>query len=217
LLNIASQAVDFGLDEVKVAAAVAQSDGQILLSRSKLGWKNLNDLKAACDKEPDARLVAIAYSKTTRIMGEMLVNAGIKCRLVDSDGGADRVAKLLGGFIDAGFTSYDQSKDYIASGEFTALAIVQEERSNVCSTIPTAVEQGYDVVFPTTYYLLMPKDTPANIVDGWNVALKAVSSDPKFIARVPEVCVGLQVRYQTAEEVKPRMEQVYEYAEKYLK
>jgi tripartite-type tricarboxylate transporter receptor subunit TctC len=217
LLNIASQTIDFGLDEIKIVATVAQSDGQVLCSRSDLGWTKLDDLKDACDKAPDTHTVAIAYSKTTRIMGEMLVDAGIKCRLVDSDGGADRIAKMLGGFVDAAFLSYDAAKEYIDSGKFDVLAIVQENRSNVCPDIPTAVEQGYNVVYPTTYFLLLPQSAPDNIVEGWNIAVKSIAEDPKFIARVPEVCVSLQARYATAQEARPVIDRLLGYAEKYLK
>jgi tripartite-type tricarboxylate transporter receptor subunit TctC len=217
LLNIVSKTIDFGLDDMTLVAAVAESDGQVLVSRSELGWKKLDDLKAACAAAPDTRTVAIAFSKTTRIMGEMLVDAGVRCRLVDSDGGADRIAKMLGGFVDAAFLSYDAAKEYISNGKFSVLAIVQEARSNVCPDVPTAVEQGYSVIYPTTYFVLMPKNVPPEIVEGWNAALKDVGTDPKFIARVPEVCVSLRAQYATREKAQPAINRILQYAEKYLK
>ena len=213
LLNVAQNAVDFGMDDVQVAAVTAQLDGQVLVARSELGWTSLDDLKAACDAEPDKYIVSIAYSKTTQIMGEMLVDAGIQCRLADSDGGSDRIAKLLGDFVDAAFLTYDAAKDYIDSGEFTALAIVQDERSAVCPDVPTAVEQGYDVVFPTTHFTVLPKDTPAEVVEGWQTALAAVNEEPDFGTQMSETVLGLVAKYESGEDAMPYLNSILEYAQ----
>lgn len=212
VLNIAKEAVDFGMDDVQIVAASGQLDGQVLVARSELGWTSLDDLKAACDAEPDTHIVSIAYSKTTQIMGEMLVNAGVQCRLADSDGGSDRIAKMLGDFVDAAFLTYSAAKEYIDSGEFTALAIVQSERSTVCPDIPTAVEQGYDVVFPTTHIMVLPKDTPAEITAGWQEALAAVNADGTFAPKMAETVVGLTAEYKPGADVLSYLNSILEYA-----
>lgn len=216
LINVAKGSVDFTLDDVNITAVTGQLDGQVLVCRSELGWKTLDDLKAACDAEPDTHIVSIAYSKTTQIMGQMLVNSGVQCRLADSDGGSDRIAKLLGDFVDAAFLTYDAAKDYVDSGEFTILAIVQEERSDVCPDVPTAVEQGYDVVFPTTHFTILPKDASEEVIAGWQAAIKAANEDQEFVDSLSEVVLGLKACYQSAEEAMPHLQTIYDYAAEYM-
>lgn len=149
-------------------------------------------------------------------MGQMLVNSGIQCRLADSDGGSDRIAKMLGDFVDAAYLTYDAAKDYIDSGEFTPLAIVQNERSEVCPDIPTAVEQGYDVVFPTTHFTVLPKDCPSDVVAGWQAAIEAANADEEFTASLAELVLGLQASYKTGEDAMPYLQTIYDYAAEYM-
>lgn len=216
LINIAQEAVDFGLDDVRIAAVTGQLDGQVLVCRSELGWENLDDLKAACEAEPDTHIVSIAYSKTTQIMGQMLVNEGIQCRLADSDGGSDRIAKLLGDFVDAAFLTYDAAKEYIDSGEFNVLAIVQDERSEVCPDVPTAIEQGYDVIFPTTHFIVLPKGVSEEVVEGWQSAIAAANEEADFSSELSEKVLGLVAKYQTGEDALPYLTSILEYAKEYM-
>lgn len=217
ILNIANGTVDMKLDDITVTAIAGQLDGQVLISRSDLGWKNLKDMKAACDAQPDKYITSIAFGKTTQIMGQMLLNAGMKTRLADSDGGSDRIAKLLGKFVDAAYSSYDAAKKYIDNGDFVALAIVQENRSNVCPDIPTAIEQGFDVVFPTIHFFLMPPNVPKEILASWDAAIKGLAENAAFADGLAKTCLGLQAKYVASAEAKPYVDRIVDYVEKYIK
>jgi tripartite-type tricarboxylate transporter receptor subunit TctC len=216
ILNIANGTVDMKIEDITVTAIAGQLDGQVLVCRRDLGWKNLKDMKAACDAQPDKYITSIAFGKTTQIMGQMLLNAGMKTRLADSDGGADRIAKLLGKFVDTAYSSYDAAKKYIDNGDFVALAIVQENRSNVCPDIPTAIEQGFDVVFPTIHFFLMPPNVPKEILASWNDAIKGLAQNTAFADGLAKTCLGLQAKYVASTDVKPYIDRIVDYVEKYI-
>ncbi len=178
--NVAQRTIDFGIEDMTLLGIVEQSDGQVLVSRSELGWKNLDDLKEACDKEPDTYTVAVAFGATTVVMGKMLVNEGIQCRLVDSSGGADRIASMLGKHIDAAFLVWSSAKEYVENGQWNVLCILNPERSKVAPEIPTAIEQGYNAEFPTRHFIALTGGVNDDIIRTWNEALSSISNNPDF-------------------------------------
>lgn len=216
LINSVTGMVDFGFEEMTLLGIYGLLDGQVLVSRSELGWETLDDLRDACAAEPDTYNVGIAYTATTRVMGEMLMKAGVECRLVDSDGGSDRIAKLLGGHMDAAFLTWQHAEEYITSGQWNALCIVQEERSKVCPDIPTALEQGYDVIYPTRHFLALPAGADPAIVAVWDEALKELNENPDYVAEIESIIPGGYATYVSATDAMPIMDEVRGYIQEYL-
>ena len=190
LSSLAQGGHDVTLDQMSLLGIVQQSDAQVLVAPTSSGWENLDDYKAACEADPDNITMAVSFGATSMAMGEMFRQAGIPCRLVDSDGGSDRVAKLLGGHVDSALNGLSLVQDYVESGEWVPLCILNEERSTRFPDIPTAVEQGYDVVFPTRHFMALPGDTPQEIYDMWVEALSEIANDPEFQDELMETAMS---------------------------
>jgi putative tricarboxylic transport membrane protein len=83
-------------------------------------------------------------------------------RYVALEGGGEIVTALLGGHIQVGSTDISDSMPHIQSGDMRLLAVFSEKRLDKpeMAKIPTAREQGYDIVWPVVRgFYLGPKVT----------------------------------------------------------
>lgn len=171
---------DFGIHDFNLAAIVAKSPGEVITVRSDSGFKTLEDMYNYSKEHPGELKVAMDTGTMVHVQALMLQKAGFDVSLVDVGGAADRVAALAGGHVDVVINAYGTLKDYLANGEFTALAQTNSERSSGYSDIPTAIEQGYDLTLEKHYFFAFPKDTPQEIVDKFAAACKTVSETPEY-------------------------------------
>ena len=156
LLNLAQGKFGrFDENAVRWLAAVVTSYGALAV-KSDSPYKNLDDLVQALKKDP--RKVAIGSSGTVGgqdWMQTALVAraAGISprdLRYVALEGGGEIATALLGGHIQVGSTDISDSMPHIQNGEMRLLAVFADERLTApeMKNIPTAKEQGYDIVWP---------------------------------------------------------------------
>ena len=171
---------DFGIHDFNLAAIVAKSPGEVITVRSDSGFKTLEDMYNYSKEHPGELKVAMDTGTMVHVQALMLQKAGFDVSLVDVGGAADRVAALAGGHVDVIINAYGTLKDYLANGEFTALAQTNSERSSGYPDIPTAIEQGYDLTLEKHYFFAFPKDTPQEIVDKFAAACKTVSETPEY-------------------------------------
>ena len=70
-------------------------------------------------------------------------------RYVSYEGGGEAATALLGGHIDVFAGDFGEMKAHIGDGKFRVLAVLSEQRLDApYHDIPTAVEQGFDLVWP---------------------------------------------------------------------
>ncbi len=198
-IEYASGGIEFPIDELSIIGIWGEFPGPILVVNSTSGWKTIEDFKAACEAKPDTLTIATNYTGNTRVMAEMLKKNGLNFRIVDSEGGSDRQAKILGGHVDAVLLSWSECKDYIASGELTALCCLDTERCSDYPDIPTAQELGYNVVYPTRHFLSTTPGVDKRIIKIWEDALIEISNDPDFQAEMRET-VGANAVFRNAAE-----------------
>lgn len=213
--SLVQGAHDVTLDDLSLLGIVQQADAQVLVVDKSKGWKTLDDYKAACEANPDNITLAVAFGSNSLVMGEMFRAAGIPCRLADSDGGADRVAQLLGGHVDSALNGLSLVKDYIESGDWIPLCILNEERSANFPDIPTAKEQGYDVVYPTRHIMALPADVPDEIYNMWADALEEIANDPEFKDYLMETSLS-QAVFIPADEARGIYDEIMPMLEEFL-
>jgi tripartite-type tricarboxylate transporter receptor subunit TctC len=85
------------------------------------------------------------------------------------------------------FASIASSIEYIRAGKLTALAVTAATRSEALPDSPTVTEfvPGDDV--SDWFGLVMPVNTPANIVEKLNKEINAGLADPKLNARLADL------------------------------
>ena len=86
--------------------------------------------------------------------------------------GGEAMIQVIGGHVDAFTGDIIEAKGFIDSGDLKVLAVFSEERlPGDLSAIPTAREQGLDVVAPNWRGFYTPKNIPADAKMYWSDAL----------------------------------------------
>ena len=73
---------------------------------------------------------------------------------------------------------------HIKSGKFRALAVLDDRREEELPDVPTAKEQGVDVVNLMWRAVLAPKATPRPIIDTLAIAFKKMTEDKSVIGMI---------------------------------
>ena len=140
---------------------------------------NLNDLLETASRSPDSLVFAVGLGAPSHFAALMLQEArpGAVFRYSQSGGGAKRFASLLGGHTDVTTFSIAEYVEF-KSGGIRALAILTPERHLDAPEIPTAIEQGIDVVSTNMHFWWAPKGTdPAKITVLANSLKSALDTD----------------------------------------
>lgn len=181
LMNKIVGVTDFAHEEYDVAAAGIVDNSYILAVNSKSPYDNLDDLIKDAKENPEEIIYASSVGGYTYYVGKMIEDVGgVKLNIVDAGGGADRNAALLANKITTNVNPYGVMKPYIDSGDFKVLAVFSEERSELFPDVPTAKEQGFDVVAQRSYFLSFPKGTDPEILEKMSSAMEEVSKMPEY-------------------------------------
>ncbi len=147
---------------MKWLAAIGTSYGAIAV-RTDSPYKNLDDLVKALKADPSKVVIGSGgtvgsqdWMQTALIAKAAGINPR-DLRYVALEGGGEIATALLGGHIQVGSTDISDSMPHILSGDMRLLAVFSEERlpEAAMANIPTAKEQGYDIVWPVVrgFYL----------------------------------------------------------------
>ncbi|OLU32568.1 tripartite tricarboxylate transporter substrate binding protein [Pseudomonas sp. PA27(2017)] len=156
LLNLAQGKFGrFDENAVKWLAGVGTSYGALAV-RKDSPFKTLDDLVKALKENPGKVVIGSGGTVGSQDwMQTALIAraAGIdprELRYVAMEGGGELATALLGGHIQVASTDISDSVPHIESGDMRILAVFSEERlpGDVVANIPTAKEQGFDVVWP---------------------------------------------------------------------
>lgn len=174
LLNLAQGKFGrFDENAVRWLAAIGTSYGAIAV-RADSPYKTLADLVAALKADPGKVLIGSGGTvggqdwMQTALLAKA---AGIdprQLRYVALEGGGEIATALMGGYIQVGSTDIFDSMPHIRAGKMRMLAVFSEQRLTDAdmSDIPTAKEQGFDIVWP--------------VVRGFYVGPKVSNEDYQF-------------------------------------
>ncbi len=165
-----SEAEATTIDDFDVLYGVSRDD-YVMVTNAQSGFKKLDDLKAAGK--------TIKYGTTGVGTGAQLSSAltfksaGIDATAVPFDGGAPNLTALLGNQVDASTMQIGEAVENIKAGKLVPLAVFAPERVTALPEVPTAKEQGFDVVVTQYRFLTTPKGTPQAVKDRLIAAAKA--------------------------------------------
>lgn len=150
------------LDDIQIVTGVGRED-YVLVTNKSSGFTSIDDLVDA-GRTINYGTAGVGTGGQLS-QGLLFDELGIESADVPFEGGAPTVTALLGNQVDVASVQVLEAMPHIQSGDFIPLAIFGEERSEFLPDVPTAVESGYDVVVTQSRFVLVPKDTPADIVD----------------------------------------------------
>ena len=144
----------YGVNDVRWLASVGTDYGMIAV-RADSPWKSLNDLMAALEKNPDSVVFGAGASigsqdwmKTALLAKQANVDPR-KMRYVAFEGGGEPVTALMGNHVQAVSGDMSEMVPYLKGDKLRVLAVFSAERlPGALANVPTAKEQGYDLVWP---------------------------------------------------------------------
>ncbi len=103
-----------------------------------------------------------------------------KIKYIGVDGGADAITQTVGGFTQAMTGDMSEVVGFVKSGEVRVIAVLTDERVPGFDDIPTAKEQGYDVVAVNWRGLYVPKGISDAKFDEWADKLQQVADSDEW-------------------------------------
>jgi tripartite-type tricarboxylate transporter receptor subunit TctC len=135
--------------------------------------------------------------------------AGIKLEIIPFKSSGDATTALLGKHVELTSAYFPDLRKHFEAKTLKPIASLGFDRADLpINTIPTAREQGYDVVGVTYSGLLAPKGTPKAVVDRLHEAFRAAQETPQFKESMERL--GMKVRYTGSEEFLALIRREYE-------
>ena len=106
--------------------------------------------------------------------------SGIKTRDIPHSGGSEHLAALFSGAIPVGGTMTAQTLGHIRAGKLIPLVYFDDKRHPDLPNVPTAIEEGYNVVYRLWRGVLAPKKTPRPIIDKLAAGFEKICKDKTF-------------------------------------
>ena len=175
-------------DMVRFVGAIGADPGVIVVAADS-SLQSLNDLIEAI--KMDARSVSFAGGSAAGGFDHLKVLQVLKAggyddirsvKYIGVDGGADAITQTIGGHTQAMTGDMSEIVGFLKSGEVRALAVLTEERVPGFEQVPTAVEQGIDVVAVNWRGLYVPKNISDEAFQKWADRLQQVADSDEWKA-----------------------------------
>ena len=168
-------------DQVRFVGAIGIDPGVIAVGVNS-PFMTLKDLVDAALADPSS----VAFAGGSAVGGfdhlkplMILKAAGLEdittIKYIGMDGGADAITQTIGGFTQAMTGDISEIVGFLKSGDVRALAVLTESRVPGFEDIPTAKEQGYDVVAGNWRGLYVPRGISDAKFDEWAGKLQMVA------------------------------------------
>jgi len=119
--------------------------------------------------------------------------AGVEFTQVPFKGWGPSLAALAGGHVDSMFVAIGPAKAMISAGKIRPIAIAAQERHPNYPDIPTMKEGGVDINMPFWESIVVPDDTPDDVVKVLDDAIRKAFADPGTKKKIKDS--GLDVSY----------------------
>lgn len=176
------------VDDVRWVAAFGTDYGMIAVPAGS-PYRSLEDLLRAIRRDPRRVLIGMSGTVGSQDWIKMALLARLagidprKLRFVALEGGGEQFIAMDAGHVQA--VSGDVSEAILnsKSGKVRVLAVLSERRlPGQLAGVPTAREQGYDVVWPVIRGVWMGPDVPDADYRRWVAAFADMESKPEFAA-----------------------------------
>ncbi len=178
-------------DDVRWVAAFGADYGMVAVPADS-PYRTLGELLAALRRDPRKVLVGMSGtvgSQDWMKMALLLSMSGAdprKMRFVALEGGGEQFVAMQAGHVQAISGDSSEALLYAGRGTIRVLAVLSERRlPGVLAGVPTAREQGYDVVWPVIRGVWMGPGVSDRDYRRWVEAFAGMEADPEF-ARMRE-------------------------------
>ena len=173
-------------DQVRFVGAIGADPGVIVVAADS-PYNSLGDLMEAIKGNPGDISFAggsaaggFDHLKVLMVAKEAGIDDIRSIKYIGLDGGADAITQTIGGFTTGMTGDMSEIVGFLSSGDVKALAVLTEERVPGFEDIPTAVEQGLNVVAVNWRGLYVPKGISDADFEAWGAKLQAVADSAEW-------------------------------------
>lgn len=172
---------EVGYDELDPLVTVFL-DPEVIYTRTESPFKSLADVVNHAKQNPGrgkwgaaspGSLERIALEKMNRL-------TGARAAVVPHDGGGDMLVNILNGTLDIGVGEVQEISSQLQANKVRLLGALTERRIDKLPQLPTAKEQGIDLVVTKFRGLAGPKNQPASVVAAWEAAIPKILASPEY-------------------------------------
>jgi len=158
-------------------------DPMILYVKADSPWKTLTDIINTARQRPGTiRFGAATPGSVEHMIAYQLQKvAKVQVQPVTFEGGGDLLLAVLGGHVDLGVGEYAEVASQVQAGQVRVVNTFTAQRLPG-TVIPTAKEQGVDVVVEKFRGLLGPKGMDPAAIAYWENAVKRALAKPAYRA-----------------------------------
>jgi len=206
LTNKAAGITEFDHTDLDVCAATLIDESYVFVVDAATPFKSLKDFIQYAKSHPGELAYASSVSGYSYYLARILEEkAEIDLNICDAGGSGARNSALLSHKMQITGHVYGVLKPYIDSGQFRVLAALGAKRNPMFADIPTAREQGCDIVGGRAYFLSFPKGTPPKIIEKMAAAMEKVCNNPDFIAETQKAYMTTP-SFTNTKELKKRLD-----------
>ncbi len=200
--------IDFTWDAFAPVALLTRT-ASIIGANKDAPYDDLAGLIAAAKEKPESITAGGTFGSVSQFVFLLIEDvAGVKFKHVSYDGTKERMTALLAHNIDIGEINLAAAQKYIESGELKGLALMSDERLSQLPDLKTAKEQGVDIVYGVDRGVMLPKDTPQEIVDHYAQIFEAATKDADLIKLMQEK--GTTMAYLGPQDYAAQLSQTFD-------
>ncbi len=173
-------------DQVRFVGAIGADPGVIVVAKDS-PFQTLGDLLNAIKSKPGSVTFAggsatggFDHLKPLMLLQRVGFTDIAKVKYISLDGGADAITQTIGGFTQAMTGDMSEVVGFLKAGEIRVLAVLTERRIPGFDSIPTAKEQGFDVVAVNWRGLYIPRGVSDQTFDIWAQRLQKVADSAEW-------------------------------------
>lgn len=153
-------------------------------------YLSLKEYQAAAKQNPGKIGVAMGVGTLAHFVAQMTANSlGVELKLVNAGGGAKKKAAVLGGHVHAMIDPPPGVLGAHRAGQLKVIAVFGPERLATMPNVPTAQEQGVDLIAYQTKGFFMPPNTPENRKKIFGDALCRLTNNDEVQAKLKNLSV----------------------------
>ncbi|MBA2691976.1 MAG: tripartite tricarboxylate transporter substrate binding protein [Rubrobacter sp.] len=172
-------------------------------------YETLDDFLSAAEGGEDFSIGTSGTGSIWHIaFAGMAQEAGVEMKNVPFDGAAPAIAAVLGGQVEATSASGAEVAPQVESGELRPLAVMGEEPLDILPDVPTLEEEGIDWNSGAWRGLVVPNDTPDDVVETLNECFEEAANSDGFQEFMGNNGFGLEFR--SADEFEGYMDEEFD-------
>ena len=151
-------------------------DPQIVYVRAESPFKTLAEIVEKAKAEPGSMKFGVTTpgSLDRQVMEKFKKITGTDGPVITHDGGGELLISVLNGTVDMGIGEIQELIGQIEAGKVRLIATYTEERLATFPDVPTAKEQGIDLVVEKFRGITGPKGLPPEVIAAWEKAIPEV-------------------------------------------